>query len=561
MRNLKSIVILSFLVALLLSANFMVRYGFNEVKASGRRTLVEDMEGLCGVRVERKGALAVELGRSGRQWRILSPYSGSVDEQVVMRVLDALAAAPITDMLYDSALLKLGRSRADFGLVSPSLTIQLSFENGDRESIGFGSMTPLPGGVFVSIGGLDSVFVVPATVLKTVDVGAEGFRRRSAFTIGPDAVAAFSIRRKAELPREFSRGDGGWRIRNATVSAQKVAEFLSGVTAAEALSFVWPVGASNETEHVSTALLAGYGLDPDAAVTVTLKDMDGADRRISFGKESSDGCVYALVHGGTAIVTVPAELKRLAEQEEGVFTDSRIFPLEARSVGSFSISDGDVQYALARGKDGEWKIETPIVAPADASAVNAMLTRILSLSATDVETSGAGVSVGIATNAEKAVVSRASVFGDLTPEELRSREIVRIDPARVKRIVRMGKDEKSTYSVVYDRERTVWNVENGTTDSAVDPKGVETVLSAVNPLVAVRIEKLRVPAADLDDYGLDTPFLIVAIDQDVDGAVRRNIMIGKKTMGGRFATIGSSDAVFIVSEKQVKALSAAIVGK
>ena len=561
MRNLKAIVILAFFVVLLVAANFAVRYGVNEVKASGRRALIEDTEGLCKVRLERKGCQDVVLGLSGTNWRLLAPYSGSVDEQIVMRLLDTLSTTQITDMLYDSALLKLGKSRADFDLVDPSLKIVLTFGNGVSESLGFGSQTPLPGGVYVSISGLDSVFVVPSSVLEIVNVGAERFRRRSVFRIGPDAVASFGIRRRAEAPLEFSRGDGGWRIRNTAVSTLKVTEFLSSLTAAEATSFVWPIGGSNETEHVSSALLAGYGLDPDSAVTVLLKGLDGKDRRITFGKESSAGCVYALIHGGTTIVTVPSSLKELAEQEEGVFTDSRIFPFEARAVSSFSVSDGDVQYALVREKDGGWMIDTPIAARADTAVADEMLARILSLSASDLVPSGEGVMVSIATNTEKSAVSRTSVFGSLTPERLRSREIVRIDPARVKRIVRTGEGGKNSVSVVFDRERKAWNVENGTSDVVVDPRGVETVLAAINPLVAVSIAKLKVPAADLDDYGLDTPSLTVAIDQDADGAVRRNIMIGKRTHRGCFATIGSSDAVFIVSEGQVKSLSAPIVGR
>ena len=206
-------------------------------------------------------------------------------------------------------------------------------------------------------------------------------------------------------------------------------------------------------------------------------------------------------------------------------------------------------------------IESPIVAKADDAVADEVLSRILSLSSSDIASTGDGVSVSIGTNAEKSVVSRTGVFGGRSPEDFRSREILRIDPARVRRIVRITGKDADTIAVVYDRERKAWNVEGGTTDVRADPKGIESVLSAINPLVASRIEKLKVPAADLDDYGLDVPFLTVAVDQDVDGAVRRNIIIGKKTKGGRFATIGSSDAVFVMDEEQVKRLSASIVGK
>lgn len=561
MRNLKSIVVLSAFVVLLLATHLVLRYGADEVKAFGRQTLVEDVKGIQLIRLERRGAPAVELELAQSRWRLRSPYPGSVDEQVVMRFLDVLSMTAISDVISDSALLKLGRTRADFALSDPALKVVLSDANGVRESIGFGSSTPVPGGVFASIGDLDSVFVVSSNVLAAVDVGAERFRRRSLFAVGPDAVVSFVIKRRTDAPLEFVRGDSDWKARNASVSARKVREFLTGVTSAEALGFVWPVGASNETEHVSTALLAGYGLDPDAAVTVTLKRADGEDGRISFGKDDGHGHAYALVHGGTAIVTVPAALKESAEQDESVFADSRLFPFEPRSVNGFSMSEKDVQYALVRGKDGLWSIESPIVAKADDAVVDELLARILALSSSDVASSGEGVAVSIATNAEKSVVSRASVFGSRAPEDLRSREILRIDPVRVKRVVRIDGEGGRTDSVVYDRERKAWNVENGAAGGVADARGVNAVLAAINPLSAVRIEKLKVPAADLDDYGLDTPFLTVAVDQDVDGAARRNILIGKRTSGGRFATVGSSDAVFVIADDQSGALSSAIIGK
>ena len=561
MRNLKSIIILSTLVILLLATHVVLWHGTGEVKASGRQTLVEGVEGLRLIRLERQGAPTVELGRTGPLWRLRAPYPGSVDDQVVMRFLDVLAMAKISDVLSDSALLKLGRTRADFSLAEPALKVVLSDENGVRESIGFGATTPVPGGVFVSIGDLDSVFVVSSNVLSTVNVDAERFRRRSLFTIGPDAVTSFMIRRRADAPFEFVREDSDWKVGNASMSSRKVREFLSGLTSAEALSFVWPVGASNETEHASTSLLVRYGLDPDTAVTVTLKGADGEDRRISFGKSDDHGHAYALVHGGTAIVTVPEVLKESAEQGESVFADSRLFPLEPQSVNSFSVAEKDVQYALARDKVGLWAIESPIVAKADDAVVDELLARVLALSASDVVPPGEGVAVSIATNADKSVVSRASVFGRRTPEELRSREILRIDPVRIKRIARIEGGGGRTDSVVYDRERKSWNVEEGAAGGVADIRGVNAVLSAINPLSAVRIEKLKVPAADLDDYGLDTPFLTVAIDQDVDGAARRNILIGKKTGGGRFATVGSSDAVFVVGDDLADRLASAIIGK
>ena len=560
MTNRKSILTLLVLLLLLVAANAYLRYGAPESKAAGRQTLVED-DGVCRITLERNGRSTVSLSKDDRAWRIVSPYAGSVDERVVLKFMDVLSMTPIMDVIGESALLKLGRTRGDFSLDEPFLSVVLGFENGRSERLDFGSKTSLTNGVFVSIGGMDSVFVVPVSVLETVDVDAERFRRRALFTIDEGSIVSFGIKRGANPAMEFARDDSGWRLKDAKVSAQKVSDLLGKVVSASAESFVWPVGASNETEHASAALLVGYGLDPDAAVTVTVKGSDGIDRRISFGKEEQAGRVYALVHGGTAIVTLPSALKGLADQDEGMFVDSRLFPVEARSVGSFSVSDRDVLYAFVRGKDGAWMLESPVVARANGEAVDAMLSRILSLSNSDVVSADDELIVSLSTNVTKAIVSHRSVFGSLAPEDLRSKEVLQIDPTLVKRIVRIAGENGKSVSVLYDRERKVWNLENGGTDLVPDPKGIDRILLAIKSLSAFRIEKLRVPAADLDDYGLDKPFLTVAVDQEIEGAIRRNIIIGKKTKGGRFATIGSSDAVFAIDDAQVDALSANIVGK
>ena len=561
MTNLKSILALLVLISLLAGANLALRYGAREGKATGRQTLVEDQEGVCRITLERNGRVSAAIERSDLKWRLVEPYAGSVDDQVVMKFVDVLSMTPISDAIGDSALLKLGRTRGDFSLDEPVLSVVLEFATGERERLDFGSRTPLTNGVYVSVSGADSVFVVPADLLDTIDVKAEQFRRRSVFTIGANSVVAFGIKRRAEPVLEFTHADDGWLVRGGQASSQKVSDFLDKVTAATAESFVWPVGASNETEHASSALLVGYGLDPDAAVTVTLKGVDGLDRRISFGKEAPEGLVYALVHGGTAIVTLPAELKALADQDADSFSDLRLFPSEARSIATFSVLDRDVLYAFVREKDGGWSLESPIVARADDVAVEDLLARILSLSASDGASGGDGVAISLSANASKTVVSRESIFMGVKPEVFRNKEILRINPALVKRIVRIAGREAKPVSVVYNRDRKVWDLENGGTDAVPDQKGIEAVLSAINPLPALKIEKLKVPAADLDDYGLESPFLTVAIDQETDGAVRRNVIIGKKAKGGRFATIGSSDAVFVIGEREVELLTSDIVGK
>jgi hypothetical protein len=279
---------------------------------------------------------------------------------------------------------------------------------------------------------------------------------------------------------------------------------------------------------------------------------------ISFGKTASSDEVYALVQRGDAIVTVAAGLKEQAMQEALKYTDARIFPVEASSVTALAIADGETSYSFSRGKSGEWRIETPISAPADSERVDLLLNRVLTLSSSDVAASG--LTVSLSSGTAPVTVRREAVLGDLRFDDLRSSEILKIDPVTVKRIVMVSsdKDVKST-SVEYSRERRAWQVGQSSKQGQVDKNGIDSVLSAVNPLRAERIERLKVSISDLSAYGLDNPQLTIAIDQDIEKSPRRNIMLGNQTENGCFATVGSSDAVFVISDETAGKISASIV--
>lgn len=561
MRNAKSIIILLTIIAVAAALDYFVYFGKGPSSTSKRTTLVDFQSEAASVRIERVGSPAVVLDRGLGGWRLTDPFASGADEQAVMKLVDVLTQTPIVEVISDSELLKLGRTRADFSLEEPVLTVTLTGMDKSVCRFMFGSATPTQDGVYASVEGVDAVFILGKPAFSFVDVRPDDLRQRSLLPLGGAWVTSFEIKREGTPLLEFLRTGAGWNVGSEKASSQKITEFIDDLTTASAVSFVWPVGSSNETDHATSSLLAGYGLDPDSAVTVTLNDINGKSRRLSFGKEADDGNVYALVQNGNAIVTVPSKLRDFARQDPVMFTDSRLFPVEARSVNGFSVSSDGSLYSLVRDKDGKWGLESPVVAPADQEASDALLSLILSLSPADVVKEN-GVAVSVLTNMSKVLIPRERILGKRTFEDLRSREMLKIDAPLVKRIVStVGGKTPKTASVVYDRERRQWNLDTEADGVAVNVKGVESVLSVINPLAAVRIEKLAVVAADLDDYGLDTPFLTVAIDQDSDETIRRNILIGKKTRGGRFATIGSSDAIFVISDATVSRLSASIVGK
>ena len=555
MSNKRSILVLLVAVAALAAANVMLDRRTGAVGSGGRATLIDPSWEISDIRIARKGSPATVLLKAP-DWRLAEPYAASVDEPVVLRLLDALAFQRVTESISDEELLRLGRTRADFALDDPVLRISVSGAFG-RVSVSIGAPTPSAEGVYAAVDGEESVLIVPSGVLSAVDVPADMFRRRSLFLIGPESISSFDIKRGSRSMLTFVRRSESWRMGDGDAAAPKVHKFLADLTSSSVVDFIWPKGATNEEDRVSTSLLGGYGLDPDNAIAVTLKGQDGMDRQVLFGKSAGEGLVFALVQNGSAVATVPSSLRDVAAQDAVMFTDSRLFPLEAHDVAFFSVADGETVYALARGENGAWRIESPIAAPADASVAEAMLSRILALSALDADAGGLGIS--FSTNAAPVRVARRSVL-DGGFERLRSRKMLRIDPKSVRRIVRTPGGRGGQTSVVYDRDRQAWNIESsGGTGGVISEAGVQSVLSSINPLAALRVVKLKVAASDLGAYGLDAPFLTVAIDQERADAVRRNILIGGETDGGRFATIGSADAVFVLPGDTVEALSAPLV--
>ena len=560
MKNMRIIVWFLVGISLLVVANFFLSFNDTPETAIVQRMslLTVPDDAVSMLEISRDGSVESVLTRTG-SWRLVEPFAGSVDESVVLRLLDALAYAPLDDSLGDQELLKLGRTRADFGLENPRLCIRV--RAGDTEtSISFGTTTPSASGVYAAIEGVHAVYVVPSNTLAAVDVPASGFRRRTLFTSGEESVASFDVKRGTGEFMRFKRDGDGWAMVQPTegpAAAQKIKKLLTDVMSASAFDFVWPIGGSNEVAEATGALLAGYGLGAENAVTLTLKGMDGSDRRISFGSDAGEGRVYALVHNGSAIVTVDGSLKDMASLGNSAFADTRLFPYEASQVNGISIVDGGVTCMLAKNDDGSWRMDSPISAPASLTAVESLVATVLALRGGDADERG--VEVSISADERKVHVSRESLGPHFRLENLRSLEILKIDPASVRRLSVTGTDTNGMKSVAYDRDRRAWSVEASSVPGTVSEGGITRVLGVVNPLEAGRIVKLKVSADDLGGYGLDKPRLTVAIDLEREDAIRRNILVGDATSGGCFATVGASDAVFVLPESAVYDLSADIV--
>ena len=522
-------------------------------------TIAPSADTATAISIKRGGEPAIILSKASGEWRLVSPFHARADVQAVLRLLDALAFSPVVDSMDDSELRKLGRRLQDFGLQTPSLEIETLGPSG-AEKIGLGSLTPACDGVYAAVGDSGTVFVAGTNLLATAGLSADGFRSRALFSVGMDEVGAFDVKREKGVFARFVRDGEQWRMsdpRRAALSSIRVRKFLSNVLDSRAERFVWPVGASNETETASASLLAGYGLDPESAVTLTLKGTDGRDIQVSFGKDAPDGCVYALTHNGGAVVAVDSSLKDAVLSGVDDLVDTRLFPVDGAAVSSISISDGDKHCIVAKGSDGAWRLDSPVLAPADSDAVSSLVERLLTLHVADEVDHG--VMISLMPDVPAVGVERSVVFPDAGLESLRSRDMVDIAPSQVRRLVATV-NAGSPVAVVYDANRRVWNVESSSVGGVADAEAIDALLAILNPLKATKVAQLHVSASELGRYGLEMPVCTISVDRVQEDSIRRNIRIGDVSpSGGRYATVGSSDAVFVIPEETAKKMMRPIV--
>ena len=507
---------------------------------------------------------AVASARPG-DWLITHPYAAAAESRLARSVQDALTLSPVLQVYREQDLLDFGCTRADYGLEDPSVVVTVTVGE-ESHTFSFGSVTKPGDGVFVTVAGDPEIYVVGTNVLAAVDRAADGFRLRDLCPDGVEASDGFRIKRGAASLQSFRLRDGTWYKSSGEddsasepASAFNVRELFRRIGQARVADFVWPVGAPDEPTLATAPLLAGYGLDPDSATTVTLlRSGTSEQRQITFGKPATNGLVYALVQDNRAIVRVDGELCDFIRTTD--FSDHRLFPFEESAVSRFSVGDNGVNYRLTRGAEGLWRIDEPVSAPADPTSVRKLLRRILEMSVANRAESGLVVSV--LTNAPSETVSADSLLSDLSLADLRSREILRIDPSDVRRLMQTGGVERAS-AVLYDKDLRCWTVESAPTASAaVAETAVSAALAALDPLVAEKVVLLKVGPSDLHRYGLEESEARcrICIDPKEEGQLRRIVLIGRKAQGGSFATlVGASESVFILSDETVRKLTAPLV--
>ena len=532
-------------------------------------------EAVEGIEISRNGTNVVKLVRDDAgAWSIVSPYLAPADSSPVSRLVDALTLQPLGDMRTEAELAGLGEDFSDFGLsgnlrASVKLTVK-----GGASQVSFGALSASGKEVYARADGLFNVFSVDKEVLEAIPADADGFRVRTLISSASEQISGLDLH-KPEAPFiRLVRNASGWRLSSpveAPADEAVVSSLVEGLVGARIVGFVMPSAAyatgMGDKPVLTQSTIAPYGLAAEAGLSVSVKSDSGTPEQIVFGSSAGTNLVYALVQNGTAVVTMPSSVADLFRTREAALRDTRVFPFGAdERVKSVSITAGRLVYVLAREANGVWRLEAPVAAPADPAAAAALMDVVLRIRRNDVLQDASSededaVRVAVATTSgvhPDVSVSRA-VFRECGPfANLRSKTLLELDSQSVRRLS-LKPAAAAAASVVLDPERSLWNLSEGSAPATVRVDAIKTLLAALTRVEAKSVETMAATPEDLRRCGLDVPALVIAVDFEGVNAVRRNLMLGAAAPGGgRYATVGGADAVFVLDRSTVSALMVSI---
>lgn len=558
MSNSRFIIYLSIAIVLTLAAHILLDFSSRLSPTEAfKTTILKPETNISSITILNESDTMVKLEKGENSWSVIEPLPGKADEREVLKLLDALTIVPYVESISDNDLLRLGRTEKDFNLDNPRLTVLCKFDNGEKELI-FGSHTPGGDGVYAEIKDEPMVYVLKDEVYKLFARKANEFRAHRLIVETPEHVRTLDIKLGSTVLCSFSKKGDLWLLDNGMrTSDTKVLELVKSICQLEAKDFIWPVNIETSTLEIPQSVLSGYGLDGDGTLKVSIGGDDGRETRFSIGKEAGDGSCYVLTDLGRSIVTIDDDMKVRLLSGADTLADNRIFPYELDQVTALRIRQNGDDFLFKKGTDRLWRFESPLSAEVDEANMTSLLTRILSF--THEETVAGGIGVTVNEDGESADLAKVMLFKDCGIEDLRSREIIKIAPDTIKRIVVGGGSVVETKSVVYDFNRRSWIAERPAGALKVNDEAVKSILSLFSSLMAEKIVKLRPNPQDIRDFGLEEPYLIVSIDRSQFDVPRKNLIIGKETEGGRYATLGATDAIFILPTSSLERLKYDII--
>lgn len=319
---------------------------------------------------EGKGAETVEVVRKEGSWRVRKPRDIEADEDAVRELLRDLDTRTVTDFVQDFAPPPKPEQLAPYGLDKPQVTITLTGDAGEEETIYVGARDAEGDRCYVRRGDEPSVVAVEADFLDLAARGYLAYRTKKLTEVSRYDVTRILIERpggRVVLTKEKN----DWKL---TEPISKRAER----SAVDDLLFdLSPLRAERIlTEKVEDP--ARYGLDkPTYRLELTIEKEGKAPETtvLSLGDSLPEGDRAARLDEEDLVATLPASF---VERLDAEFRYRTVLTFDRDKADRLTIT-GLTPEVRAEKSDDTWKLTQPAEGELDESRLRGLLDELKKL--------------------------------------------------------------------------------------------------------------------------------------------------------------------------------------
>lgn len=534
------------------------------------------------IRLQR-GQQKLELARTkDGEFRIRRPWQERADVATVKALLGSLElASPLRPAD--------GVSREAAGLVTPALQLSLEM-HGKTRLLRLGGPAPAPPGAryleVVEADAQSRIYTVSQGLVAELDLPWDKFRETRLLELGRDDLSKLTVETSAgrsELVRQrgtfmLAHGDGSSEL----ADGEALDKLLTGLTRIVSEQFVEPDAARKALGTDSVRLRLEPTAKERPAVTLAVGSRCPSD--------SEQALVVREIAGGAARAgCIPHEVAEALRVTPAMLELSRPFSARVDEVEELELKQGARKLELTR-KNGGFLLKLPTRGDVPLDAGNQRLRQLVASKGERVAKPDLAA-LGLAPAAGEAVIHLAGAdaqqgrqervqLGKPRPDGSRclvreADRVVLCVPADVAKafepdatllksleLLSFGASQLSAFSVETPelRERIV-RAQDGSF-ALEQPPGYQhdggLVSDAVQTLGALRAERW-VAAQPEPAHGLGAPRLRVGIE--LDGAARRELLVGAASEAGYFASLSPDPGVFVLPRSLVRELERPLLNR
>jgi hypothetical protein len=297
-----------------------------------------DENSITKLQLKKKDAPAIELAKTGSDWKITEPKPYAADQSAVSGVLSTVSSLN-SERLVDDKSSDLQR----YGLTQPSLQLELTQKDNKTQRLLLGDETPTGNAVYAALAGDPRVFTIASYNRTSIDKGLNDLRDKRLLTVNADKMSRIEIAGKNGAI-EFGRTKDEWQIlkpKPMRADSSAVNELVNKLTDAR-----MDLTNSDTTKESSSAFAHGT---PVATIRVTA---ESGDQELQLHKNKDT--YYAKSNVVEGAYKVGSDLASAVDKKLDDFRNKKLFDFGYADPSKMEIRSGSKAYSLMRGGQDWW---------------------------------------------------------------------------------------------------------------------------------------------------------------------------------------------------------------